>query len=133
MYYMIFFLFNPVWLKVIYIYIFHIRGYLQIMSCIEQGWGGNRKVMFDDKGGRGGLGKVIFCDKGEGGSRIPQICMTSLKDSPLCLKARKISLSKRANNYCPRRSCSLCILKPRSWTCLTSHLTQATNLVFVVR
>ena len=39
--------------------------------------------MFDDKGGRGGLGKSEFQDKGEGGFRIPQICMTSLKDRPL--------------------------------------------------
>ena len=41
--------------------------------------------MFDDKGGKGGLGKSDFCDKGEGGSRIPQISMTSLKDNPILL------------------------------------------------
>ena len=40
-------------------------------------------MMFNDKGGRGGLGKSDIRDEGEGGgSRIPQICMTSLKDSP---------------------------------------------------
>ena len=45
-----------------HIYIVYIRGYSQIKSCIEQGSGGNQKVMFDDKGFR----KNRFSDKGEG-------------------------------------------------------------------
>ena len=42
-----------------------------------------RGVIFNDEGGRGGLGTSDFCDKGGGGSSIPQILMTSLKESPL--------------------------------------------------
>ena len=41
--------------------------------------------MFDDKGGKRVQEKVIFVTKGEGGSWIPQLCMMSLKDSPLRL------------------------------------------------
>ena len=49
------------WLNIIYLYIFHIRGFSQITSCIEQGGG-----MFDDKRGREGLEKRDFRDKGKG-------------------------------------------------------------------
>ena len=34
-------------------------------------WGGQPKVMFNDKGGKGGLGKVIFVTKGGGVKDTP--------------------------------------------------------------
>ena len=65
--YNLIFLFNPVWLNIIYIYFFYIRGYSQILSCMEQEVGGQLNIMFDDKGGGGFSGKRDFCDEGEGG------------------------------------------------------------------